>query len=165
VEPAPDEIAWNITSDAGLGKDEIDQKKFWDHFTDMSDKKSTKAILVYFYWPEEDNDNEDIQNMIRRCKLMDKILEEEAIRRASVKFHCFKCSFKDMSEELKKQIFLPFFTTKDISEGTGLGLAVVHGIVTSHGGKITVKTREGEGTRFLIQLPLESRKEFDEGQE
>jgi signal transduction histidine kinase len=70
-----------------------------------------------------------------------------------------------MKEELEKQIFLPFFTTKDISEGTGLGLAVVHGIVTSHGGKITVKTREGEGTRFLIQLPLESHEELDEGQE
>lgn len=103
MEPAPDEIAWNVTSDAGLGKEEINGKKLWDHFTDMSDKKSTKAILVYFYWPEEDNDNEDIQNMVRRCKLMDKILEEEAIRRASVKFHCFKCSFKDMSEELKKK--------------------------------------------------------------
>jgi len=58
-----------------------------------------------------------------------------------------------MSEELKKQIFLPFFTTKDINEGTGLGLAVVHGIVTSHGGRITVETREGEGTRFAIYLP------------
>jgi signal transduction histidine kinase len=58
-----------------------------------------------------------------------------------------------MSEESKKQIFLPFFTTKDINEGTGLGLAVVHGIVSSHGGRITVKTREGEGTRFAIHLP------------
>ena len=70
-----------------------------------------------------------------------------------------------MSEELKKQIFLPFFTTKDISEGTGLGLAVVHGIVTSHGGKITVKTQEGKGTRFLVQLPVESRQRPDEGPE
>ncbi len=59
-----------------------------------------------------------------------------------------------MSEELTKQIFLPFFTTKDVNEGTGLGLAVVHGIVTSHGGKITVETDEGKGTRFLIHLPL-----------
>jgi signal transduction histidine kinase len=70
-----------------------------------------------------------------------------------------------MSEELKKQIFLPFFTTKDISEGTGLGLAVVHGIVTSHEGKITVKTQEGRGTRFLVQLPVESRQQPDEGPE
>jgi signal transduction histidine kinase len=62
-----------------------------------------------------------------------------------------------MSEELKHQIFLPFFTTKDIHEGTGLGLAVVHGIVTSHGGEISVETRTGEGTTFSIHLPLENR--------
>jgi signal transduction histidine kinase len=64
-----------------------------------------------------------------------------------------------MSEELRKQIFLPFFTTKDLHEGTGLGLAVVHGIVTSHGGTITVRTKEGKGTRFVIRLPLKARKE------
>jgi signal transduction histidine kinase len=61
-----------------------------------------------------------------------------------------------MSEELKSQVFLPFFTTKDVHEGTGLGLAVVHGIVTSHGGSITFETEKGKGTRFLIRLPLES---------
>jgi signal transduction histidine kinase len=59
-----------------------------------------------------------------------------------------------MTEEQTDQIFLPFFTTKDIHEGTGLGLAVVHGIVTSHGGKIVVETKVGKGTRFLIHLPL-----------
>jgi signal transduction histidine kinase len=59
-----------------------------------------------------------------------------------------------MTEEMANQIFLPFFTTKDINEGTGLGLAVVHGIVTSHGGRIEVETKVGKGTRFLIQLPL-----------
>jgi signal transduction histidine kinase len=64
-----------------------------------------------------------------------------------------------MSEDVKKRIFLPFFTTKDINEGTGLGLAVVHGIVTSHGGRITVETREQKGTRFEIHLPLRTRKQ------
>ncbi len=59
-----------------------------------------------------------------------------------------------MTEEMANQIFLPFFTTKDINEGTGLGLAVVHGIVTSHGGKIEVETKMEKGTRFLIYLPL-----------
>jgi two-component system NtrC family sensor kinase len=59
-----------------------------------------------------------------------------------------------MTEDLKKQIFLPFFTTKDINEGTGLGLAVVHGIVTSHGGNISVESEVGKGTRFHIWLPL-----------
>ncbi len=59
-----------------------------------------------------------------------------------------------MSKQIQSQIFLPFFTTKDVDEGTGLGLAVVHGIVTSHGGSIKVESRTGQGTRFEVRLPL-----------
>jgi len=59
-----------------------------------------------------------------------------------------------MSDAVKSQIFLPFFTTKEISEGTGLGLAVVHGIVTSHRGSIKVESKIGSGTRFEVQLPI-----------
>jgi two-component system NtrC family sensor kinase len=59
-----------------------------------------------------------------------------------------------MSEEVIKQIFIPFFTTKDVDQGTGLGLAVVHGIVTSHGGSIKIESKVGRGTRFEIQLPV-----------
>ncbi|MBI4878087.1 MAG: GAF domain-containing protein [Planctomycetes bacterium] len=60
-----------------------------------------------------------------------------------------------MTEEVKKQIFVPFFTTKDLNEGTGLGLPVVHGIVSAHGGRIDVTTQPGAGTTFEIRLPLE----------
>jgi signal transduction histidine kinase len=70
-----------------------------------------------------------------------------------------------ISEDIKSQIFLPFFTTKDINEGTGLGLAVVHGIVTSHGGRITVETEKGKGTRFLICLPLADSESLNERKE
>jgi signal transduction histidine kinase len=59
-----------------------------------------------------------------------------------------------MSEEILEKIFLPFFTTKDVSEGTGLGLSVVHGIVAAHGGAIEAKSRPGLGTRFEIRLPV-----------
>lgn len=59
-----------------------------------------------------------------------------------------------MGEDVMKQMFLPFFTTKDIGKGTGLGLSVVHGIVTSHGGSIKVDSKVGQGTTFEIQLPI-----------
>jgi signal transduction histidine kinase len=59
-----------------------------------------------------------------------------------------------MSENVVKQIFVPFFTTKDVDEGTGLGLAVVHGIVSSHGGTIDVESELGRGSRFAVRLPI-----------
>ena len=62
-----------------------------------------------------------------------------------------------MVKTIRQKIFLPFFTTKDIGEGTGLGLAVVHGIVTSHGGTIGFETEAGKGTTFTVSLPAAGR--------
>lgn len=59
-----------------------------------------------------------------------------------------------MTNDIKKQIFEPFFTTKPVGQGTGLGLSVVHGIITAHQGKINVQSAPGKGTRFEILLPL-----------
>jgi signal transduction histidine kinase len=56
------------------------------------------------------------------------------------------------SEHLE-QIFDPFFTTKGPDEGSGLGLMVCHRIVTDHQGKIEVRSREGEGASFIVELP------------
>jgi signal transduction histidine kinase len=61
-----------------------------------------------------------------------------------------------MSDEVLEQIFIPFFTTKDITEGTGLGLSVVHGIVSSHDGIIKVESKVDVGSKFEIILPLYS---------
>jgi signal transduction histidine kinase len=59
-----------------------------------------------------------------------------------------------MSEEIRSQIFLPFFTTKDVNRGTGLGLAVAHGIVNAHGGRISVDSEPGVGSCFAVDLPV-----------
>lgn len=59
-----------------------------------------------------------------------------------------------MSSEVRERIFDPFFTTKEISRGTGLGLSIAHGIVTAHGGTISVKSAPDKGTDVVVHLPL-----------
>ena len=67
-----------------------------------------------------------------------------------------------MSEKILEQIFIPFFTTKDIGQGTGLGLPVVHGIVTAHGGSINVESKLDCGSRFEIRLPIDEPQNMEE---
>jgi len=60
--------------------------------------------------------------------------------------------------EIIDQIFDPYFTTKEIGKGSGMGLAVVHGIVKSHSGAIAVESSPGKGTKFITLFPLTTKK-------
>jgi signal transduction histidine kinase len=58
-----------------------------------------------------------------------------------------------MPPEVMTRILEPFFTTKPTGTGSGMGLAIVHGIITSHEGVVTVESTQGAGTRVAVYLP------------
>ena len=58
-------------------------------------------------------------------------------------------------QKILDKIFQPFFTTKPTGQGTGLGLSLAYDIVKAHSGEIKVETKEGEGSEFIVQLPIE----------
>jgi signal transduction histidine kinase len=57
-------------------------------------------------------------------------------------------------DSIKDKIFQPFFTTKPTGQGTGLGLSLSYDIIKAHGGDLKVESKEGEGSTFIITLPI-----------
>ncbi len=66
-----------------------------------------------------------------------------------------------MESQVLERIFEPYYTTKKQGKGTGLGLAVIHGIVKNHGGDISVESQPGKGSRFTIYIPIIDDVEID----
>ena len=74
--------------------------------------------------------------------------------------HCLDIAVTDdgcgMDEHTISRLFTPFFTTKEVGVGTGLGLSVSHGIVEAHGGEILVTSEPGKGSTFTVVLPCQN---------
>jgi signal transduction histidine kinase len=64
-----------------------------------------------------------------------------------------------MPEDVQRNIFDPFYTTKDVGKGTGLGLSITYGIMEKHNGTISVESEENVGTTFTIELPINQESE------
>ena len=94
------------------------------------------------------------------CSLTDAEIESGLLQRrlgvTAGKYLCLKVcdTGHGMSSAVIDRIFDPFFTTKARDEGTGMGLAVVHGIVNSYQGTLTVESEVGKGSTFKIYLPV-----------
>ena len=74
-------------------------------------------------------------------------------KRAEIEFSDTGCGIPN---EIRQKIFDPFFSTKEVGKGTGLGLSMSYGIIKDHGGTISIKSKEGNGATFMIELPIES---------
>jgi two-component system NtrC family sensor kinase len=73
-------------------------------------------------------------------------------RRQQVLFHC-RDNGPGIDPDIQKDVFKPFFTTKPVGEGTGLGLYICHEIISRHNGTIEVAPLYNKGTRVSVRLP------------
>ena len=83
-----------------------------------------------------------------------KALELVRISKEIQKFSVEKSNKSEIPKELKDSIYQPFFTIKSTGSGTGLGLSLSYDIIKAHGGELKVETKEGEGSKFILKLPI-----------
>lgn len=69
-----------------------------------------------------------------------------------------------MDKEILERIFDPFFTTRDVGEGMGLGLSISHTIIANHGGRLQARSKPGEGTELVFDLPLAGNEPIEAGE-
>ena len=90
------------------------------------------------------------------------ILTTRSIQQDSFVETQFRDTVPGISEENIEKIFKPFFTTKDVGHGTGLGLTISFGVVKAHNGIISVESEPGKGTTFIVRLPVKVTEEVPE---
>ncbi len=83
----------------------------------------------------------------------DRVIGNEELKAGNYVLICVKDTGQGMDAETLKKIYDPFFSTKGVGKGTGLGMSIVYGIVEGHGGKIVCNSQLGKGTEFQIYLP------------
>ena len=83
-----------------------------------------------------------------------KALELVRISKEIQKFSVEKSNSYGIPEEIKDSIYQPFFITKPTGWGTDLGLSLSYDIIKAHGGELKVETKEGEGSKFILKLPI-----------
>ncbi len=76
-----------------------------------------------------------------------------------------RASFTDDGPGIPREdlghIFNPFFTTKEVGKGAGLGLSICHAIVSAHGGQIRAESEPGKGATFVVELPINQEQDKD----
>jgi len=91
-------------------------------------------------------------------KIITEVGEPVYLVYAQEKTQVLRIRFEDdgpgIPEAIIGRIFDPFFTTKPEGKGTGLGLSICHGIISEHGGHIWAESVEGQGSSFIIELPV-----------
>jgi PAS domain S-box-containing protein len=107
-------------------------------------------------WQALPDENGEVRVALQSCTLAEP--EARLLGLAAGEYACLHVDDDGhgMDATVRARIFEPFFTTKPAGRGTGLGLAVVHGVVTEHAGAIRVESEVGRGTHFSVYLPLAS---------
>ncbi|MBI4811150.1 MAG: PAS domain S-box protein, partial [Ignavibacteriales bacterium] len=93
--------------------------------------------------------------VVKQSQLLSKFPDAQAVEYISI---MVKDTGVGMDEETRNRVFEPFFTTKELGKGTGLGLAVVYGVINSHHGFVDVESTKGIGTTFTLYFPAIERK-------
>jgi len=87
----------------------------------------------------------------KRLQIMGELIKQKKKKYIRV---TIRDSGTGIATEIQERLFDPFFSTKPKGEGTGLGLSISHGVIKDHGGEIRVQSKLGEGTEFIIDLPV-----------